>query len=320
MSTVTIGTFNVENLFLRYRPFLNEEESAEARAKRIETLIAEGLSINDFERFLTDFGPIHKSARDLTARVILENDADILAVQEVENLESLIKFNSNYLDGMYKYMMVIDGNDPRQIDVGIMSKYEIGRVRSHRFEPEGSGPRSRTFSRDCLEVEILLGKEKRLDVLVNHFKSKLARSEEEARRGREKRRLQATRVAEILAERYGSDFDGDFVVLGDLNDGNSSDDLAPLIQHEGVENVVRTRLDPEEQWTHYYKRGKSAEQLDYVLVSKRLADRNTNAVPYIERRGLGADIDIYTGERFDPSVTGAKGASDHCPVFITLDI
>ena len=33
-----------------------------------------------------------------------------------------------------------------------------------------------------------------------------------------------------------------------------------------------------------------------------------------------SDIDYYEGERFDERVTGADGASDHCPVFIELHI
>ena len=37
---------------------------------------------------------------------IKEMDCDILAIQEIEGLQVLDKFNSKYLDNMYKYSMV----------------------------------------------------------------------------------------------------------------------------------------------------------------------------------------------------------------------
>ena len=43
-------------------------------------------------------------------------------------------------------------------------------------------------------------------------------------------------------------------------------ELEPLLGLPGVENVVAC-LPAEERWTHYYKRGKKAEQLDYLMLS-----------------------------------------------------
>ncbi|GAH95819.1 unnamed protein product, partial [marine sediment metagenome] len=65
--------------------------------------------------------------RQFTANVIGDLDADILALQEVENLDILKRFNSNYLykrfkkNKRYKYYGLIDGNDPRFIDVAVFS-------------------------------------------------------------------------------------------------------------------------------------------------------------------------------------------------------
>jgi endonuclease/exonuclease/phosphatase family metal-dependent hydrolase len=258
------------------------------------------------------YGPISKSARRLTARVISENNPDVLAVQEVENLEALIQFNRNYLDNTYPYLMVIDGNDPRQIDVGVLSRFDFEAIRTHRFEPPGSPPWDRTFSRDCLEVEVSVTEEKRLTLLVNHFKSQIGG-------GEERRKEQADRVTEIVKGRFGDILEGNFVVAGDLNDGPHAPEFESLMGL-GLENVVEARLPEEERWTHYYKAGRLAEQLDYLLLSPELSASNPDAVPHIERRGLGSDIDHYQGERFDANVTGANGASDHCPIFIELEV
>src|SRR5437773_870695 len=69
----------------------------------------------------------------------------------------------------YPHVMVIDGNDDRGIDVGLMSRFPIGSMRSHVDDIENG---SLIFSRDCPEYEIALPSGSTLLVLVNHLKSK----------------------------------------------------------------------------------------------------------------------------------------------------
>jgi hypothetical protein len=68
--------------------------------------------------------------------------------------------------------MLIDGNDDRGIDVGLLTRdqFPITRMRSHvdDLSPNGEA----LFSRDCPEYELVLPGGKTLLVLVNHFKSK----------------------------------------------------------------------------------------------------------------------------------------------------
>lgn len=307
-----LGTFNIENLFNRYRLLENERGSRTRKPVDPEKFIAEGGHINMLGWSIDDFGPISKAARKATAKVITENAPDILALQEVENLFALLAFNQKWLKNAYPYAMVLDGNDPRGIDVGVLSKYPLGAIHTHRFEPEGSPPSGRTFSRDCLEVEILLTPDTPFRIFINHFKSKIGG-------GEERRKEQALRVVDIVKERYGAKMDGDFAVLGDLNNSPDAPELSSLVRHKSLVDVIRTRISPEEQWTHYYKKDKAAEQLDYILLSKRVAQGNSKSIPIIERRGLGTDIDYYEGDRFS-QVTGAQGASDHCAVFIDLSL
>jgi endonuclease/exonuclease/phosphatase family metal-dependent hydrolase len=312
MPRIKVGTFNIENLFNRYRLLDNERGSRIKKPVDPDRFVAEGGHINMLGWSIDAFNPLSKSDRKATANVIVENDPDVLAVQEVENLFALLAFNQKWLKNAYPYAMVIDGNDPRQIDVGILSKYPFLNIRTHRFEPEGSLPTQRTFSRDCLEMEIGITRGKTLTMLVNHFKSKIGG-------GEDKRERQSKRVGEILKERFGNSLNGDFVVAGDLNNHHDAPELQPLLGLKGIENVIKKRLPAHDQWTHYYKKEKTAEQLDYLLISQSLANKSPSAKPYIERRGLGTDIDYYKGKRFI-QVTGKEGASDHCAVFITLDL
>jgi endonuclease/exonuclease/phosphatase family metal-dependent hydrolase len=306
---VKIGTFNAENLFLRYK-FLATERGSMGKKVDPSEFIKEGGHIN-----MLGFEILDDGQRKNTARVILENDPDVICLQEVENLETLKQFNSKYLKRKYPYAMLVDGNDLRQIDVGILSKLEIGGVQTHQFDKDMKGV---IFSRDCLGADIFLDKKgnKRLTLFVNHLKSRLGGVGKTA----EKRERQSTRIAGIIQEHFGNDVENaNFIVLGDFNDSPDAECLKPLLGEPWVENVV-ARLPKNEQWTHYWESKHETNQFDYILLSKVLSEKNPDILPQIERRGLADYAKAYKGPRF-PGV-GPKGteASDHCPVFMEIDV
>ncbi|MCZ7625089.1 MAG: hypothetical protein M5R38_03980 [Candidatus Methylomirabilis sp.] len=119
---------------------------------------------------------------------------------------------------------------------------------------------------------------------------------------------QATTVKEIVTQRFGeSAGQHPFIVLAHLNDyletdahGNTG--IAQLVQWDQVVNIV-DRLPEEERWTQFFKGNRQCDlpfayrQLDYLLLSKSLADANGNA-PSIERRGMPKRADRYSGPRF----------------------
>jgi hypothetical protein len=65
-------------------------------------------------------------SRENTARVIKDVKADVACIVEVENRETLRSFDAHLLKSRYKYEMLIDANDPRNIDVGLYSKSSRG--------------------------------------------------------------------------------------------------------------------------------------------------------------------------------------------------
>jgi exonuclease III len=102
--------------------------------------------------------------------------------------------------------------------------------------------------------------------------------------------------------------------------------LRPLLESGQMVNVIE-RLPPAERWTHFYKGGKKGDrhkQLDYILISNSLAQRNPNALPKIERRGQSLRVnEIGLPPRvleFFEGVDKDTKASDHCPVAITLEV
>jgi endonuclease/exonuclease/phosphatase family metal-dependent hydrolase len=244
--------------------------------------------------------------RENTAKVIREVRPDIACIVEVEDRPALAAFNSDLLGaGRFREAMVIDGNDPRGIDVGVLTNLHISGLRTHIYD----GPaNSRVFSRDCLQVEMKLASGRAFHLLCNHFKSKSGG--EAATDGRRLR--QATTVRAILAE---YDLANDLVVVaGDLNETPSRAPLQPLLTTPDLFDVLALQFPGQsaERWTYHYQ---SKEQIDYVLVSRPLRDAFRRAG--VERRGI-AGLSRLTGgaEQEFPTVTSWRDqASDHGAVW-----
>jgi len=320
MPTLTLATFNCENLFARFKfkgkPIYRKGKIVGYRPWTDQELAE--INATGFDVEMTMFETLKGEMRELTAQALLATDADVIALQEVESLDTLKKFNSGYLQkAKYKHQIVIDGNDPRLIDVAVLSRLPFTRLLTNQHRRTKNN-RAFVFSRDCLEVGVQVAPGKSLHLFVNHFKSMLGgRAQTMARR-----KAQAEAVAEIIKERFGADPGGqDFAVLGDLNDYLPSAGLAPLLDQPWLENVVQTRIaDENERWTHYFAGGNQYEQLDYLLLSASLAHKNPSAVPVIERRGQPLRAKRYTGPRFEGVGQNRPKASDHCPVSIKITV
>jgi endonuclease/exonuclease/phosphatase family metal-dependent hydrolase len=207
----------------------------------------------------------------------------VIALQEVENLDVLKRFRGERLkSSAYVEAMLVDGNDPRMIDVAVLSRFPIVAVRSHQALNDGSQP---VFSRDCLEVDLDV-KGTRLVLFVNHFKSMLDKKDPANGRKntRAKRVKQAAAVKKLVEARFGtSPGTKSWAVLGDLNDfretgqGTTSGILS-LVDWSEVEDVLG-RLPKTEQWTHFFDGAKSGEipirQLDYLYCRRRWLMRQT---------------------------------------------
>jgi hypothetical protein len=103
--------------------------------------------------------PVTERAMQNTARVMADLQADVLGVVEVESRPVLAAFNSEVIAALggtpFRHAMVIDGNDERGIDVGLLTRdaYPIGRMRSHVDDRLLDG--RLIFSRDCRDLSWL---------------------------------------------------------------------------------------------------------------------------------------------------------------------
>lgn len=149
-TSVRIATFNVENLFARFKfretpsgnpysgngsPFIEHMHSGSNMNHR-ETL-SNSVDVLGFTRDDLVIDVHDSTEKKLTAEVIQGMDADILCIQEVESLSLLDKFCSKYLRQCgYKYSMLIDAHDPRGINVAVLSRHPIKRSISYKDEKE----------------------------------------------------------------------------------------------------------------------------------------------------------------------------------------
>ncbi len=250
------------------------------------------------------------AAQENTAKVIEAIDADVQCVVEVEDRPTLEKFGVGALKGVFPFNILIDGNDARGIDVGVFTKHQFGRIRTHVFDAPASG-KGRIFSRDCLEAEVLLPGGKSFFLLVNHFKSQGYGSKvsNDARR-----KAQADRVLEILKAGYKpSDL---VVVAGDFNDTPDSAPLASLLQQSGYVDVLEKKFqDPKDRWTYRDKK-----QIDYILVSPKLAEAFVDAG--VERRGMLNAAKLTNGsvQPFPTVTSESNDASDHAGVWAEFQL
>jgi endonuclease/exonuclease/phosphatase family metal-dependent hydrolase len=251
-----------------------------------------------------------------TARVIGDIDADVIAVIEVEDRPSLVRLNQELLGGRYEHVMLVDGNDDRGIDVGIMTKkgFEIESIRSNVDLKDREGP---VFSRDCAQYEIRTPSGELVHVLVNHFKS-------QSGGGAAKRRRQAREVRRIADELVAAG--KNVVVLGDLNEGQPSltraaTNLQVLFEPDGplVSCYELPGFDPGKRPGTFDACG-IRNRLDYMLVSRSLQPRFTSG--HLFRKGLwGTRTTRPTDwETYEEMTNHDQQASDHAAIVVELDL
>lgn len=246
---ISIGTFNLNNLFSRYnfRAEISAVPPQDAGGIAL-TFTPDAVDVKTFMGRLVK--PKDPGGTAEIARRILEMDCDVLAVQEVEHVEILRAFNRDNLGGLYPHIALIEGNDPRMIDVGVLSKLPLGPITSHQAATHPDDPGKRVFGRDLLQVSLLKPNGDKLFTLYNtHLKSHFVPFNQDpvlgAAAANARRRRQAEVTARIISsqERPG----GKFVLLGDMNDPETSTDLAPMLLadglplHNALANAVETR-------------------------------------------------------------------------------
>jgi endonuclease/exonuclease/phosphatase family metal-dependent hydrolase len=322
---IRVGTFNLNNLFSRYN-FQAEIDTIPPGDLGGISLTFESaeLKVRTFMGRLVK-GKDPSDTTEIARRIVDVMKADVLAVQEVEHIEILKQFNREYLRNLYPHIVLIEGNDQRLIDVGIMSKLPIGIIVSHQAATHPDRPNERVFSRDLLQVEILNDHGEKLFTFYNtHLKSQYVPYGTDPIQGyidaNNRRRRQAETISKIISrmERPNSKY----VLAGDMNDSPDSQHLSPMFTVDNrmlinaLEQPLETRPPKPElpdqgpgpqttAWTHRFNPpGPELPEyhlFDQIWVSPSLEGKLTN--PTIDRR----------------TKHGGDG-SDHDPAWVDIDL
>ena len=261
--------------------------------------------------------PVKEIATLNTARVIKLVGADVICVVEADHRINLNRFNRDVLPAVgaesYEQVMLIDGNDDRGIDVGILvtNGHRLGQMQSHVDDIDSNG---QIFSRDCPEFEIRTANGNSLLVLVNHFKSKGygKPAESDARR-----RRQAVRVRELVDERLQEI--PYLAVVGDFNEVPNGKPLDPLLRNGSpLVDIFDHPAFQGDGRPGTYGNGTASSKFDYVLLSPALAAKVTAGG--IERRGVWGGTKGTLFPHLDEMKSAKDAASDHAAVWVEFDL
>lgn len=254
-----------------------------------------------------------------TGRVLKDVNPDVLAVVEAEHRIALKQFSSFVLgqvDGVpFPYVMLIDGNDDRGIDVGLMTRegYEIKLMRSHIHDlnPDGKP----IFSRDCPEYLINTPEGEDIWILPNHFKSKFGGNDAASRA---KRKAQAKRTADIYNDLLANGHTK-VIVLGDLNDVPDSDELSPLLSDTSLKDVsLHGTFDTGSfAGKGTFGLGNDSNKIDYLLLSPELFERVTASGLF--RKGAWPGSSPKRWEVYPELERPLHSASDHHLIWCEIE-
>ena len=324
---IRVTSFNLENMFNRYAmldtPWTGRDYDSLTQAIGLVSIASRAGDLVQYETT--------EIQRNNTAEAILLHPPDVLAVMEVEDIYSLRIFNHDYLSDYFDRIYLVDGNDPRGIDVGLLVRKgfpgKVLNLRTHIDETKkgakgsviwGSRPNfgylanAALFSRDCLEVDIEIGG-KILTFLVNHLKAQDGKKTSDTRR-----KEQADRVLKLAQDAKAQGHCP--VVLGDLNadvGAKSSAEKAAgaaLSALVGAKSLVDAFAGVADNWTHFYESQSEVSRLDYILVDKDLLFQNQKII----RDGLSKKCKQHAGPRLSTVSYKGTEASDHCPISVEI--
>lgn len=280
--SLRVATFNVRNLF-------NDERDAESFVFDEEVV-----SSGEYQNKLAE-----------VARVLAPLNADVIVLQEIENEAVLGDLAARAeLGRTYAHTVTFPGNDPRGIDVAMLSTLPVLRRNTHKNDlfsrKDDPGGEKYQFARDCVEVDVRFNGVT-ITLLGIHFKSK-------SNDNPDKRLAEAqhTRfIADALSER---DPTAGVLIVGDFNDYPGTPPMDAIDDGTTGTFTSAGRMLPEsDAWTVESSSTASGLALhDDVIANGVLG-------PMMDSES----VEILHDDEIDSDL---RGTSDHAPVAVTFTV
>lgn len=252
-----------------------------------------------------------KNLADIILSVDNGRGPDILILAEVENLNILKRFNNKFLTlANYKTVELIEGMDPRGIDVAVLSRFPLVE-KSQLISLNLQNPRTGKIlkTRGLLQVPLRISEKQTLSVYGVHLPSQGSPTAI--------RRQAVNELNKILTSEKNL-----WVVGGDFNISQKEENEFQLVskglaQRGVVSHLVGCHLCA---GTHKYKNKWSF--LDLLYFDSRFKKKGlqliNESIKVVNIPTLiGNSIKLTTSPvRFDPAK--GQGASDHFPIYARL--
>jgi endonuclease/exonuclease/phosphatase family metal-dependent hydrolase len=295
--TIRVASYNVLNLF-------DHDDDPSLTGEQDDMLLA---AADDRCRML--------------AQAIRAVDADVIALEEVESLETLTWFRDTYLaDAGYDHLASLDAGYYRGVENSVMSRFEITDARvwpglglndvervGPGWAPVPEAERGRLkFRRSPLMVEVAVSDDYRLTLFVVHHKS-----------GRDysyQREAEALKILELVESIDAPD--RNIVILGDFNAAPWDKSLRVYLERDFIDAMdhrVVARSGPAAEEARLYVTHESNRVIDYILLNTAAHRELVVGSPHVY--GTLTPPDSYDWRR-DPHPPGY--ASDHYPIIVDL--
>ncbi|OQB10289.1 MAG: Endonuclease/Exonuclease/phosphatase family protein [Deltaproteobacteria bacterium ADurb.Bin207] len=232
-----------------------------------------------------------------TLRVL---DGDIVLLQEVENigiLDTLVQ-HKDLADMGYQTRHLLPGNDPRGINIGLLSRVPVDDYISHKsdkFTRIDNPAYVYQFARDAVEIHLTYRGHK-VGIVGVHFKARINDDDPD-------RRVAEAQQARAIADNILAADPNTYVfVMGDFNDTPGTDTYAAVRNGPTPQSLVfehaMSSIPSAERYSYVY--GKDKQLIDHILASPN------------------------AGARLDPDsaviLHDATAASDHHPLAATYTV
>ena len=319
---VTLMTFNVENLFDNLDdPEKDDKAYLPIEAKQSDAHKAECAKI-EVERWRNECLYLDWSDKAIDYKLGVLADAirqvgngtgpDVIAFQEVENINILEQLRAQLPESEYYEPVLIEGDDARGIDMAFMSRLPL--VGKPLLQPASFaqfGDRARD-TRDILQATFELPDGSRLTGFAVHFPAPYHPTE---------MRIAAYRHLAELRNRLPEDHH--VFAAGDFNTTSTEDSEKRML-----DRFVRDEWQVAHEYgcegckgTYYYAPDNNWSFLDMILFSPARGEKTTWRIradsAWIGNR-TEAQVSLSgTPARFDGEKL--RGVSDHWPVVVTLE-
>lgn len=295
----SIMSYNVENLFdSEHDPGKNDIEFLPLREKRSQKM--RDLCQGDEECLDKDWSEFVVSRKlKAISDVILQihgQGPDILILQEIENKKILARLSRALPNSRYQTQALIEGQDPRGIDVAILSRFpKLGEAKLHHVDGHARG---------ILEVKLMLPDLRVLTVYGFHFPSQYHSV---------KRREEAIKkLAQLVSATVG-----DVVAAGDSNiSERESDRLNKNLTPFGkISHQIGCRSC---SGTHFFRGHWNF--FDWIFFSNSIASRVDPSSIITPKWSWSQVSRTGTPIRFNEFCRRQRclGASDHLPIYAEI--